>query len=322
MYFNCHHPSVRYSGRFAEVNGRMTATACGSAIEIAFVGEHILLEFDICGNIAPFPHLWLQLDKGCKTEVPLDKYIRLETAPGEHVLTILLKSAKETQQRFYHPLQGKLSFAGFTAENAGVLPADGRKTIEFVGDSITEGVLVEAPLTGASQNDQDNRPYQDDATATYAYLTAQNLGLRPLLMGYGAVGVTKGGNGSVPKAAEAYPYCFDGAPVTYPHPDYILINHGANDRKATAETYAAEYEHLLSVIRAAHPHAVIFCLSAFAGAHRETLGALIADYNARHHDNVHFIDSHGWVPADPLHPLRDGHKLISQKLTAALQKLL
>lgn len=47
--------------------------------------------------------------------------------------------------------------------------------IEFVGDSITEGVLIDAECT-IFTNDQLNRPFEDDVTATYAWLTAEALG--------------------------------------------------------------------------------------------------------------------------------------------------
>jgi putative glutamine amidotransferase len=38
---------------------------------------------------------------------------------------------------------------------------------------------------------QEQRPFHDDVTATYAYLAAEALGLEPYIMGYGAVGVTR-----------------------------------------------------------------------------------------------------------------------------------
>ena len=321
MFYSCHHPSIRYNGRFAEVCGNMTATACGAGFTIAFSGKSILLQLDVSGCQHPLPHLWLQLDDGAKVEVPLDKYLRLECAEGEHLLTVTLKSAKETQHRFYHPLQSKLALVGYEAEGCGALPADTRKTMELVGDSITEGVLIDAHLVGAPGNDQNNRPYQDDATATYGHLAAEKLGLRPLHMGYGAVGATKGGNGGVPKAAEAYPFCFDGAPVTYPHPDYVLINHGANDRKATDEQYIFDYDKLLNVIRAAHPDAVIICLSAFVGSHNEALADYIA-HRRQQDDKLHFIDGSHWVPKEPLHPLRAAHAYIAEQLANELQKIL
>ena len=320
MFIPFNDPSVRYTGRYAPLGDAMCATATGSTFEIAFVGDAITLHFDLTGNEHPMPHLWVSLDQEGKYEVPLDRYLRFECPEGEHVLTVIHKGAKEIQARFFHPLVGKISFLGYEAKGASTLAPDTRKTIEFVGDSITEGVLIDEFYRVDGWDDQDNRPYQDDVTATYAYLTAKALGLRDLHMGYGAVGVTRAGCGAVPKAAEAYSYCFEGAPVLYDHPDYILINHGANDRGAGEECYIKEYKNLLKVIRAAHPDSKIFSLSAFVGAYPEALGRMIAQYNAETGDHVIFIDSKGWIPADPLHPHRDGHEIVARHLIEELKK--
>jgi lysophospholipase L1-like esterase len=198
-----------------------------------------------------------------------------------------------------------------------------------VGDSITEGVLIDVDYykgfvgaEPASYIDQNNRVYQDDACATYAWLTAERLNLRPIVMGYGAVGATRAGQGKVPPAAEAYPYNFDGSPITRPEPDYILINHGANDRGHSAEEYTEKYAGLLDVIRKMNPHAKIFALSAFCGGHHEALGKLIEEYNRANGTDVVFIDSTGWIPVEPLHPLRDGHNTVAEHLVPILKELL
>lgn len=322
MFYSYKDNSVNLIGRWSELNDTMTSAAPGSVIKIAFKGKWVTLHFDTLWNRHPYPHLWLDVDGRCKIESPVNPFLRVETEDdGEHILTVTYKSAVEMNHRWYHPLTGKISFIGYEADGNGTIPADNRKTIELVGDSITEGVLVEEKSWDNNEG-MFNRPYQDDSTATYAYLTAKKLNLIPLHMGYGAVGVTKGGCGSVPKASEAYPYCFDGHRVTYPSPDYILINHGANDRGATAEEYVQNYRELLNVIRGINPTSKIIALSAFCGAYPQELKQLIEDYNKENDCDILFIDATGWVPLEPLHPLRDGHKIIAEKLTATLKEKL
>jgi hypothetical protein len=102
----------------------------------------------------------------------------------------------------------------------------------------------------------------------------------------------------------------------------ILINHGANDRKATPEVYVEKYGELLDVIRRMNPHAKIVSLSAFCGGHHEALGEFIRAYNEKNGTDVAFIDSTGWVPVEPLHPMRDGHLTISEHLTPLLRDLI
>lgn len=321
MFFKCTDASIRYTGRFAPYAGSMTATAPGAYFEIAFQGSWIRLCFDVKGNPQPRPHLWLCLDGGALTEVPLDKYLRVNCTSGEHTLKVILKSSVEKQSRFFHPLKAKISFIGYEAENARKLLPDERKTIEFVGDSITEGVLMDAFLE-CDAGGQKSRPLQDDVTATYAWLTAEHFNLRDLHMGYGAVGVTQAGQGGVPKAAEAYPWCFQDAGVQYGHPDYILINHGANDRHQSPQEYMLEYDAFLHLVRNLHPQAVIICLSAFMGVYSEELKCVVERFNAETGDSVHFIDGSGWVPPEPRHPLRDGHRIIAEHLIKELQDII
>ena len=57
--------------------------------------------------------------------------------------------------------------------------------IEFIGDSITEGILIDPDQHyDDAAPSVDDRALQDDSTASYAWLTAQALGMRPVIMGY------------------------------------------------------------------------------------------------------------------------------------------
>ena len=166
------------------------------------------------------------------------------------------------------------------------------------------------------------RIYQDDVCATYAWLTAEKLNLRPVLMGYGAVGATRSGMGRVPAAPLSYPYNFQDSPISRPQPDVILINHGANDRSKTAEEYVTKYGELLDVIRKLNPGSKLVSLSAFCGGHHEALGQFIQSYNEKNGTEVFFIDSTGWITPEPLHPHRDGHATVAEHLAPILEKLL
>lgn len=320
MFFSSNDNSIRYTGRWKKYDDMTVTTAPGGMIEIAFEGKMAVLHFDIETNRIPYGHLWISVDGGAKTESAIDRYIRICAENDSlHIIKIVYKSSSEIHHRWYQPLEGKVSFLGYDAEKDGILPDDNRKTIEFIGDSITEGVLIDA-MYAPNPYDQWNRPYQDDVTATYAYLTAEKLNLKPIIMGYGAVGMTRIGCGSVPKAYDSYPYYFANEPMESANADYILINHGANDRGSKEEEYITEYERFLKLVRARNKNSKIIVLSAFCGAHAEALGRLVEKYNSENDDSVLFIDSTGWVPIEPLHPLRDGHRIISEKLTEILKK--
>ncbi len=323
MKISYKHPSVRLTGRWdTQKEEFATATATGSYIEFAFKGSSAVALFNCDDNKYPFPHLWVQIDNGNLCEAMVDNYLRIVTKDsGEHICKIIFKGTVEEYSRWFSPLENKICFCGVITDEPVNIKEDSRKTIEFVGDSITEGVLTDENYFGENGKNkfsigQFNRVYQDDVTATYAWLLAEKLNLRPIFMGYGAVGVTHSGMGSVPKADEAYPYNFDSSPITHKSADYILINHGANDRHGSLENYLNNYERLLDVIIKMNPDSEIISLSAFCGAFHKELGEFIESYNKKNNKKVFFIDSCGWVPVEPLHPDRNGHKIIAENLAS------
>lgn len=321
MFFDFNNENIDFVGRWAQYEDSMAATAPGAYFRFAFKGDYAVLLFHTWWNSHPYGHVWIQVDDGVKMEATAENYLRIETKEyGIHNVKVIYKGNVEMHARWHKPLVGKLGFKGFEADECVAVSADNRKTIEFVGDSITEGVLIDDFRNPDKTNDQLNRPFQDDSTATYAWLTAENLNLIPLCMGYGAVGVTHGGCGGTLKAADCYPYCFEDAKVEYASPDYILINHGANDRGSGLEKYLEEYEHLLDVIRKINPDSKLISLSAFCGAYHNELGEFIKEYSEKNGCDILYIDSFGWVPEEPLHPRRDGHKTIAENLTAILKK--
>ena len=91
-----------------------------------------------------------------------------------------------------------------------------------------------------------------------------------------------------------YSFCFDGAPVTYPAADFVLINHGTNDRGASADTFAAAYRRLLDAVVAKNPQAKIAVITPFCGAFHDELFALVADYNKAHGTDIFVVDTAGW----------------------------
>ena len=334
MFIPWYSDCVRLTGRWSRISEKASdphifvnpdrhstvTTAPGSYLEAAVKGEEIRLFFDTSNGGFPAPHLYIQADGGAMTEAPVDSYLRLKLGPGEHLIKVLYKGGSEILPRWYQTLMGMISFVGIEAEAEGVLPADDRQIIEFVGDSITEGVLADADYsdTPVYTNGQFNRVYQDDVTATYAYLTAQNLNLRAMFQAYGAVGLTREGNGSVPRAGLIYPYVFDHVPYSGEKPDYVVINHGANDRGTTAEEYIQRYEELIALIRNTNPKAQIVCLGAFCGAFDGDIGKMVSRLND---PMVNFVSTKGWLPLEPLHPLRDGHRIAADNLTPILKQL-
>ena len=102
--------------------------------------------------------------------------------------------------------------------------------------------------------------------------------------------------------------------------DFVLINHGTNDRGASADTFAAAYRRLLDAVVAKNPQAKIAVITPFCGAFHDELFALVADYNKAHGTDIFVVDTAGWLPLDPLHPLRAGHRKAADRLIPILRE--
>ncbi|MBR6708537.1 MAG: hypothetical protein IKL84_02535 [Clostridia bacterium] len=316
------HESVRLTGRWHLDAAGTVTTATGGTIEIAVCGEFIELFFNTDMNMEPVPHIWIGIDGGPRVESVVQRVLRVEFSDaGPHLIRVIYKGAVESQHRWYPPLIGKLHFIGYEAGSPALLPPDGRPIIEFIGDSITEGQQIDAehefsPILA------DNYTFQNDAAASYGWQTAKLLGMCPRLIGYGCLGATHGGRGGVPIASEAYPYNFSGSPVSSFDASVIVVNLGANDRNRSEEEYIREYRSLLAVIRQHNPAAKLVVLSAFCVVYPAALRAMVDAVNRETGDSIVFLDSAGWVPPEPLHPGRDAHRHIAEKLAAALRPLL
>lgn len=316
MFFNVQSDAVRLCGRWHIGENSAIATAVGCFAEFAFEGREVLLRFCMQDNVLPIPHVWISVDDGLMFEAALDSSLRVSGfSDGAHVVTVIVKSFEESQSRWTSPLVAKVELMGFSAERAGVLPRDDRKVIEFVGDSITEGIAI-APYFDSGSNN-------NDVVGTYGWLTAQALGMKPTFSAYGGVGVTAWGCGGVPPAADIYGYNFADSPTTA-RADVVVVNHGANDRnwKRTAAEYLDGYVALLREIRRINPKAKIVVLSAFCGYLPDALREGVEAFNRENNDAVAFVDSKDWIPPEPLHPLYDGHAIVAEHLTAELKKIL
>ncbi len=322
------HSAVRLTGRWdTSKPDAATTVNTGAYIEFAFEGDMATVLFDTYENASPALHLWISVDGGAMTETPIDNYLRINAPDGgKHVVRIIYKGGQEASSRWYSPLHGKVTFLGVIADAPAELVEDNRPIIEFVGDSITEGVLVDEDFKniGLFMHDVEhlNRPYQDDVCGTYAWLTAEALDMRPVIMGFGAVGVTKGGQGRVPAVHIAYPYNFDGSPITRQAPRMIVLNHGTNDPQTNAPNFIDKYKLTLDVIRQKEPDAIVVSLAPFCGKFHNELAELVREYNEQNNCSVYYIDSFGWIPPTPIHPLRDGHREVAKNLVPILRDIL
>ena len=321
MFLNGNSELISYTGRWHILPTSATTTTAGAYLDIGFVGETICFHFDVCDTTKDVAHLYISVDGGAQIESAVIPFLRVNTQGGRHTLRLTLKSLSEFHDRWHAP-ESKVSLLGIEGEDFFAVPEDTRPIIEFVGDSITEGVAVDEIPHPVYDHFCKDRVFQDDSTATYAYLTAQALGMKPYIMGYGAVGVTKGGCGNVPAAPDAYPFCYEGAPIPQYEPKVIVLNHGTNDGGASDELFLEQYTKMLEVLATTHPEAEIVSLSPFYGKKDAIVQKSVEAYNLCHEKKVLCILSTGWIPPTPIHPDREGHRIVAAELTQRIKDYL
>ena len=310
---------IKYTGRWNVKENIAESTANGNYFDFSFKGDTAVIAFDTTRFDDPIPHIYISVDDGAKIASPVDKYVRISCDSGSHTVRVIMKSSMEAQQRWYHPLESRCSLLGIDADEFLEMPEDNRKKIEFIGDSITEGIAIDDNPDSYYAN-EGSIIYSGDSTAGYAWLTAEKLNLRPYIMCYGGLSITRFGNGNVPNVRNSYPFYSDGCPMESINADYIVINHGTNDRKADKEVFKREYFEFLRTVRDRNKNSKIISVTPFPGCLAKEIEESVTKYNKEFNDDVFYINSAGWVTPEPLHPTREGHKIISEKLAEIFKK--
>ena len=311
---------IRYTGRWYVDENEAWSSANGNYLEFCFRGDTAVIHYNIGNCVHPFPHVAVRVDGGAYVETVIDRFLRISADEGNHIVQIVLKSSLELQNRWILPLEAKVGILGIEAESFLHLPEDIRPTIEFIGDSITEGTMVDTQYK--YRGDKTDLVYMNDSLAGYAWLTAKELDMRPVIMGYGCLGITKGGAGGIPPVEQAYPFYAEGLPKTSANADVIVINHGTNDMKAEREVYKEAYLSFLGSVRDRNKSSRIFCIAQFNGFYTEEVREVVASHNERRGDRVVFVDTTGWTTPKPMHPLRETCKDISKRLAKIIKETL
>ena len=126
----------------------------GSTLLFQFEGNNLTLHFTTSQYSQQFPTLWLQIDaEEWKVITPAERLplAKSSLSQGPHKATLVVKGFREWENRWDKPLVGAIVFRGATPVEGGQLlapPERPLKLIEYLGDSITEGVLVHKPSSG------------------------------------------------------------------------------------------------------------------------------------------------------------------------------
>ena len=320
----------RWDLREAATTGAITVNT-GSTLLFQFEGNNLILHFTTSQYSQQFPTLWLQIDaEEWKVITPSERLplAKSPLSPGTHKATLVVKGFREWENRWDKPLVGAIVFRGATPVEGGQLlvpPERPLKLIEYLGDSITEGVLVHKP-TPEEKGKREGWPRFSDGRQTWAYQSALLVGAEPRTVGFGRHGLTVNANGGVPPAIQSFPFIYEGVSIdALRQPDVVVINMGSNDRnRASSELFAVLYKSYVETIRKKYPTAMILCMRPFVGAH----AAAIEETVRRLADpKIRYVDTTGWIEpgkhtTDQVHPNLEGNRIAAEKMAVILKEVL
>jgi lysophospholipase L1-like esterase len=306
--------------------GKAVTVNSGSHVTATFHGSGVSAKFDISANTGNRPTVSFKIDDGDWVEKEIGASLELASslAIADHTVALFVRGMNENEARWTPPLVASTTFLGFEVEGGNIVktPRPERTKIEFLGDSITEGVA----LHSQGPQGQTTPNWRTDGPRAYAALTALAMNAEWRQVGFGRQGLTIGGNGGVPKAQDAFNWFYSAVPRDDWQPDLVVINQGTNDRGAGGETFAPLYSAFLGLVRTAYPLAKIAALRPFVGDYGAEISAQVAARKAAGDSNVFYVDTAGWTAqgdfTDGIHPNASGSVKISEKLLTALSELL
>ena len=213
----------------------------GSHVTATFHGTGLSARFNIASNMDPIPNVTWQIDGGTWKEAEIAATLPLATGltAGTHDVRLMVRGLNENQSRWTPPLVSSVTFQTLDVTGGAIDPSPRpiKRKIEFLGDSITEGVNTHK----AAEIPKDTPTWRADGRLDYSCQTALALDAEWRQVGFGRQGLTIGGNGGVPVAQDAFGFIYANMPRDSWQADMVVINQGTNDGGANSQTFRPLY---------------------------------------------------------------------------------
>lgn len=294
-------PRIKYVGRWKSVESGIQ-NVFGGFCELRFTGSTSLSVAEKTNGVVA-----ISVDGGAAE--------RKELSGMPAVIAQGLSSGEHTVRIFTYGQHSRPVISGFSLdEGATLLEPVKRPSIEFVGDSVTEG------YTGENA---------DSHILSYAHLTAEQLGYDRNIVALGGITITPGygyfsdKSGMVNRYFKAEMYG-ENAPdwdTALFVPDMLVINLGTNDRgQASSQKITESYMEFLKKLRAAYPRTPLFVMVPFCHDAQLTV-AVEKVVEKTDVDGVYLIETASWgidPGKDNTHPSKEEHVKAAQKLAQLL----
>jgi lysophospholipase L1-like esterase len=312
--------AVQFYGRWDFSTGTPITVYSGSHVTARFSGTGISVRLDLAHSQSPVSTVTWQIDGGPWTSanVAATMVLAQGLAPGEHDVVFMARGMEELFNRWNPPVVASVNFLGFDAQGGALIPTarPARYKIEFVGDSLTEGVRI-IPDNGGGD------PWHTDGHLAYPCQTALALGAEWRQVGFGHQGVLQAGHGNVPVAADSFNWVYATVPRDGWVADMVVLNQGTNDRDASSAAFQPEFARYLGIIRSGYPHAKFAVLRTFGGYREADIAAVVAARIAAGDTNMFYVDTTGWLTAadytEGIHPNLQGTAKIVANLVPLLR---
>lgn len=315
---------IHYYGRWNRLADRAITVNTGSHVVATFSGTAVTARFDVSLNQTPNPTLAWRIDGGAWQEGELAAAVPLAAGlpAASHEVILMVRGFNEYQARWIPPLVSSVTFLGLDVTGGALQPSPRpvRPKIEFLGDSITEGLYI-----WSTYNGQTTIPWRADARRSWASQTAQSLGAEWRQVGFGGQGLLKGGSSGVPPANQTFNWIYQGAPRDGWQADVVVINQGTNDGASSAADFRPAYATFIGTVRAGYPGAKLVAMRPYTGAHAAEIQAEVNARRTAGDGRIFYVDTSGWLGngdfTDGVHPNDQGSQKAATALVAALQTL-
>ena len=276
FFFN--HSSFQYMGRFLDEDSMKIFAWSASRISFRFEGDSICLHLarQMNDSSDQSDYYVLELDHESRLlTVSSDPIWLRNLGTGEHRCVLLKRTEATVSTGTWEGVSGGPDLRLLPPE----APPD--LSMEVIGNSITCGYGIE----GATQH-CDFSPETEDATHTYAFLAAKEMGMSYTAVCFSGKGIWRNyGRDTVELMSELWHRYMPQRKDRYDHSEsrtHVMINLGTNDfahEIPPRREFCAKYLQLVREVREAHPSAHIIMLtgSMMQGTPLETLQSYLAE---------------------------------------------
>lgn len=335
-----------------------------NAKELKVYGRHDLIDESKLELISTAAHFGFTFKgKECKIYVSINNpnghnYLQYELdgvyqnrikVSGNDTLPIIIKTEKDTIHNIWiykctEAHTGPVFIEKIEGNNTSILELPNRKTIEFIGNSITCGAASDSSEVKCGQGE-----YHDQHNAYYSYgaRLARNIGLNYMVTSVSGIGIYRNWNSDGPTMPQVYENTdlqFDSNrkwDFNIFTPDIVSIALGTNDysdgdgvkerKPFDPETYSKTYIEFIKLIKIKYPKAQIALLSSpmIDGARRDTLESCLSnikvsiDKEFPNDQEVAIYNFKGnYHNGCSWHPSVEEHKKMAEELTPFFEDLL